>query len=272
MKRFKILSLLIGAFCVFLAACEPIEDRDVLKNSFDPDKIELRVVQSTPGGNKLSLQMLTPGVAGYWDYNINRAFTDRVEVIYPIPGQSTFTFHVTTAFMPNNKPAEVQYVSKSINVQIDVLDHELPPAYYALVGQNLQGKTWVFDGAGGDGRVWWAMVAPYNWQELWWNAGGECCPPSDVDGRMTFDLTGGANFTYFASPTANAVTGTRWAFNADFTRLTLTGPANILGSEGGGGNNRSFEIKTLTANRLVLYVPNAAWGTGWLWAFKPQAL
>jgi len=48
----------------------------------------------------------------------------------------------------------------------------------------------------------------------------------------------GANFTYYASPTAAAVTGTTWAFNADFTKLTLKGSANILGSMDGGGNGQ----------------------------------
>lgn len=267
MKKYKIINLLIGAFIVLLAACEPIEDRDVLENSFDPDKIELRVVQPTPGSNRLSLQMLTPGVTGYWDFVIDRAFTDRVEVVFPIPGTHTFTFNVSTAYMPNDKPAEVQYISKSIEATITVLDHELPPAYYRLVGQNLQGKTWVFDGAGGDGRVWWAMVSPTNHLGVWWNAGGECCPPSDVNGRMRFDLDGGANLTTFASPTATGVAG-KWSFNKDFTRLTISGAANILGSEGGGGNNRVFEIKELTATRMVLFVPDAAWATGWVWVFK----
>jgi hypothetical protein len=268
MKSNKIINLLIGAFIVLVAACEPIEDRDVLTNSFDPDKIELKVVQSTPGGNNLSLQMLTPGVTGYWDYVIDRAFTDRVDVVFPIPGLNTFTYYVSTAYMPTGDPSNVQYIAKTIDVQIDVLDHALPPAYYALVGENLEGKTWVFDGVPFDNTVWWAMVAPYNWQELWWNAAGECCPPTDAAGRMVFDLDGGANYTYYSGPDADPVTGSKWAFNADFTRLTITGPANILGSQEGGGNSGRFEIKVLTADKMVLYVPDAAWATGWLWKFK----
>ena len=270
MKMNKTISLIFGALILFFAACEPIENRDVLTNSFDPNDIELKIVQSTPGGNGLSIQMNTPGIAGYWDYVIDKKFTDRVEVVYPIPGTSTFTFYVTTPYIENGELMNPSYYSKSINVTINQLDQPLPEAYYKLVGANLQGKTWVFDGGPApDGRKWWYMVAPYNWQELWWNAAGDCCPPADASGRMVFDLNGGANFTYYASPTATAVTGSTWGFNADYTKLTIKGTSNILGSMEGGGNNKVFQIKEFTADKLTLYVPDAAWGTGWLWVFKP---
>ncbi|MDM8001347.1 MAG: hypothetical protein QUS66_00325 [Bacteroidota bacterium] len=269
MKVYKALSLFVGALSLFFAACEPIENRQVLSNSFDPDDIQLEVIQSTPGGNELSIRMNTPGVAGYWDYVIDRKFSDRVDVVFPIPGKSTFTFYVTTPYLEDGNINTLSYISKTVDVTITQLDHALPEAYYKLVGDNLQGKTWVFDGVGGDGRLWWYMSDPGKWNGLWWNAGGECCPPADVSGRMVFDLNGGANFTYYASPTAEKVTGTTWAFNADFTRLTLKGNANILGSMDGGGNGKVFEIKEFTANRLTLFVSNAAWATGWTWVFKP---
>lgn len=269
MKMNKTISLIFGALMVFFAACEPIENRDVLTNSFDPDDIQLEVVQSTTGGNELSIRMKTPGIVGYWDYVIDKKFSDRVDVIFPIPGTSTFTFHVTTPYMDNNNVSAVSYVSKSVDVTITQLDHELPAAYYKLVGANLEGKTWVFDGVAGDGRRWWYMSDPGNWAGLWWNAAGECCPPADATGRMVFDLDGGANFTYYASPTAAAVTGSSFAFNADYTKLTIKGPANILGSMDGGGNNKVFQIKEFTADRLTLFVPDAAWATGWVWVFKP---
>lgn len=272
MKMNKTISLIFGALIVFFAACEPIENRDVLTNSFDANDIQLEVVQSTVGGNELSIRMKTPGVAGYWDYVIDKKFTDRVDVIYPIPGTSTFTFYVTTPYMDNNEVNAVSYLSKSIDVTITQLDHELPEAYYRLVGANLEGKTWVFDGVGGDNRWWWGMVAGYNWQEKWWNAGGECCPPTDAAGMMVFDLDGGANFTYYDSPAGTAVSGSTWGFNADYTKLTIKGDANILGSYAGSGAahpNKTYEIKEFTADRLTLFVPDAEWGTGWLWVFKP---
>jgi len=272
MKMNKAISLIVGALIVLFAACEPIEKRDTLSNSFDPNDIELKVVQSTTGGNELSIQMNTPGIAGYWDFVIDKKFSDRVDVIYPIPGTSTFTFYVTTPYITDGDISNTSYPSKSIDVTISQLDHALPEAYYKLVGANLQGKTWVFDGVGGDNRRWWFMSDPGNWAGVWWNAGGECCPPADVSGKMVFNLDGGANFVYYASPTAPAVTGSTWGFNADFTKLTIKGAANILGSMDGGGNGKVFEIKEFTADRLTLFVSNAAWATGWTWVFKPADL
>ena len=105
---------------------------------------------------------------------------------------------------------------------------------------------------------------------MWWNAAGECCPPADATGKMEFNLDGGANFVYYASPSATAVTGSTWGFNADFTKLTIKGDANILGSMEGGGHGKVFEIKEFTADRLTLFVSNAAWATGWTWVFKPE--
>ncbi len=268
----KKISLIIGALAIITVACEPIEKRDSLTNSFDPDNIELEVVQSTTGGNELSIQMNTPGIAGYWDFVIDKKFSDRVEVVFPIPGTSTFTFYATTPYLENNDIKNITYASKSIDVTITQLDHALPEAYYKLVGANLEGKTWVFDGAGGDGRLWWYMSDPGKWNGLWWNAGGECCPPSDVSGKMVFDLNGGANFTYYASPTATAVTGSTWGFNADYTKFTIKGSANILGSYSGSGGShptKTYEIKEFTANRLTLFVPDAEWSSGWTWVFKP---
>ena len=264
----KVISLIVGALTLLIAACKPIENRDILTNSFDPNNIELKVVQSTAGGNELSIQMNTPGVAGYWDYLVDKKFSDRVDVIYPIPGKSTFTFYVTTPYLENNTIDSLRYISKSIDVTITQIDHAPPEAYYKLVGATLQGKTWVFDGVGGDNRLWWFMSDPGNWAGMWWNAGGTCCPPPDATGKMVFDLNGGANFTYYASPTATPVTGSKWAFNADFTKLTINGAANILGMEGSGINSKVFEIKEFTPDRLTLFV---AGGTGWTWVFKPAA-
>jgi len=88
---------------------------------------------------------------------------------------------------------------------------------------------------------------------------------------MVFDLNGGANFTYYASSTGTPVTGSTWGFNADYTKLTIKGGADILGVNGCGvnANNKVYEIKEFTADRLVLFVSNASCGSGWLWVFKP---
>ncbi|MCU4164992.1 hypothetical protein [Carboxylicivirga caseinilyticus] len=271
MKYKNIFGAIIAGILLMMSACEPIEDRETLSNSFNPDKIELDVVQATNGGNKLSIQMNTPGVTGYWDYIIDKKYTDRVEVIFPFTGTHEFTYHVTTPYMSDGTPSEKEYVEKTVSVEITQLDEPLPDAYYMLVGDNLEGKTWVFDGGpSSDGGLWWFMSDPSNPWGIWWNAAGDCCPPGDAAGKMFFDLAGNANYTYYADAAGDPVTGSTFKFNGDYTKLTIEGPANLLGSMDGGGNAGVFNIVELTAEKMVLFVPNAAWATGWTWVFVPQ--
>lgn len=270
MKLKNIYGVFLMVFVLMFSSCNPIEDRDVLVNSFDPDNIELQVVQATEGGNKLSLQMKTEGVTGYWDYIIDKKYTDRVEVVFPFTGTHTFTYHVTTPYMPTGSPDYTEYVEKNITVDINQLDEALPQAYYYLVGDNLEGKTWVFDGGpAADGGTWWFMSDPGNPWAIWWNAAGDCCPPADAAGKMVFDLAGGANYTYYADANGEPVTGSSFKFNSDYSKLTIEGPANLLGSMEGGGNGGVFQIVELTADKMVLFVPDAAWATGWTWVFRP---
>ncbi|MBR8536975.1 hypothetical protein KEM09_08415 [Carboxylicivirga mesophila] len=271
MKLNKLFGLLAGASLLAFSACEPIEDRDVLKNSFDADNIELAVVQATNGGNKLSIQMNTPGVTGYWDYILDTKSTDRVEVVFPFTGTHEFTYYATTPYMTNDTPDTKEYIQKSVTVEVTQLDEPLPEAYYALVGDDLGGKTWVFDKdyQWSDGQnLFWAMVAPYNWQELWWNAGSTCCPPGDADGKMVFDLAGAPNYTYFTSPDDAGSLGS-FAFNGDFTSITFN-EQSILGYDPARVNPDSkYEIIELSSDRMILYTASNAGGTGWLWVFKP---
>ena len=257
----KKLSLLFALFALLFTACESIVDEKELENTTDVDGVQLVVGQNSNGGNLLVLEMATPGITGYWDYNLGTALTNKIEIVYPIPGKSTFTYKGTLG---------AEFFEKTIDVQIDVLDTPLDQDWYDLVGdETAAGKTWVFDGVAGDGGLWWFMSDPNNkpWS-VWWNAAGECCPPSDATGKMHFDLDGAANFNYYNSPDASPQSG---SFVLDVANQTLTvvGP-NILGAEEGGGNPSGvYNIVELTAEKMVLYIPNAAWATGWTWVFVP---
>ncbi len=274
MKAIKNISTAFFAgLMIFMSACDPIEDRDVLKNSFDPDQIQLIVTQTAGGkGNGLVLKMNTPGVIGYWDYLIDKKYTDEVHVNFPIPGTHTFTYTVSTPYINGGNPGDREIITKTIDVTIEELDQPLPQAYYDLVGDDLTEKTWVFDGGpASDGGQWWFMSDPSNPWGIWWNAAGDCCPPADAAGKMIFDLDGGANYTYFASAGGAAVTGGTFKFSGDFKKLYITGPNNLLGAiaGSGGGNSGEYNIVELSADKLVLHVPNAEWATGWTWVFVP---
>src|SRR5690606_20990536 len=156
MKRNRIIySLLVGFLALMVVSCESIVDEQSLENSTTVEGVELVATQNSSNGNKIVLSMNTPGVTGYWNYNLGKALTNRVEIVYPIPGTSTFTFVGTLG---------AEFFEKTIDVQVDVLDTPLEQDWYDLVSeQTAEGKTWVFDGGPApDGGMWWFMADPNN--------------------------------------------------------------------------------------------------------------
>lgn len=262
MKINKIVSLLIVSIVLFFSACEPEVDQQELQNTTNVEGVELVATQSTTGGNEITLEMVTPGITGYWDYNLGKALTNKTTIVYPIPGTSSFTYVGTLGS---------EFFTKTIDVQVDQLDHALDQDWYDLVGDDTAaGKTWVFDGTPGDGELWYFMSPPGSkdgaWT-AWWNAAGTCCPPSDASGKMKFDLNGAANFTYYADPNAEGQQGS-FVLDVENQKLIIQN-SNILGAETYGNPDGEYEIVSLTEDQLVLYVPNNSGGTGWTWVFKP---
>ncbi|MHC0443854.1 hypothetical protein ACWA1F_00500 [Flavobacterium sp. 3-218] len=265
MKIHNIKYLLIAAFMLVVSACDPIVDEQHLENSTDVAGVELKSSQSPAGGNKITLSMNTPGVTGYWDYNLGKALTNEVTVVYPIPGKSTFTFVGTLGG---------EFFTKTIDVQVDRLDTPLEQDWYDLVSSNtVAGKTWVFDGVGGDGGFWWFMSPPDNpdsAMSAWWNAGGSGdSVPADVAGKMHFDLDGAANYNHYQTASSAAEKG---SFVLDIANKKLIiKNSKILGYEAGNEANE-YNVITLTEDKLVLYVPRSLKdkGTGWTFVYKPQ--
>jgi len=266
MKINKIINLFVVSLMLVLTACEPGVDEQYLKNTTDVAGVELVVTQSTAGGNKITLEMVTPGITGYWDYNLGKALTNKVTVVYPIPGLATFTYTGTLG---------AEFFTKTIDVQIDQLDNALDQDWYDLVSEDTAaGKTWVFNGTGSDGGFWWFMSAPDNpdgaWGS-WWNAGGSGDEvPADVAGKMHFDLNGAANLTYYADAGGSGELGS-FVLDVANKKLQVNGQ-NVLGGFAGGGANPSglYDIISLTEDELVLYAPVAGYGTGWTYVFKPE--
>lgn len=273
---YQLWSMAIGlmALC-FTTACDPLEDRYELSNTFNPDNVTLVAEQTAGGnGNGITLKMTTPGVYGYWDYKLGKKYTDRVDFNFPYTGKVTFTYHITSFYIEGAlKDVNKSEITKDIEVEISELDQPIDKPYYALVGQELQSKTWVFNRERED-KLWWFM-SPGNsaadYLTCWWNAGGDGLGPDDEDGKMVFDLQGGANYTYYPSADAEPVKGGSFSFNADFTKLQINGEKKILGNTADRGNpDGEYIICSLTDDELILYVPNNQGGTGWTWIFKPQ--
>ncbi len=263
--------LFIAIAALYAVSCSPIVDDKELTNSFDKDNIKLSAYQETPGSNEVTLKVESNGVAGYWDYIINTAYSDEVTVIFPYTGTHSFTFHSTTPYLNGGDIANAEDASATIEVEVSQLDVALNEAYYNLVGADLGGKTWVFDGEAKDGGVWWAMVSPTNPAEVWWNAaGGDGVLPADADGKMYFDVNGGANYDYYTSPDATPVRGS-FVFDGTFSTITFPGDANLMGANNNAaGPSTTFEIVELTEDRMVLFTGTTNGGTGWIWAFRPE--
>lgn len=272
MRKIAYICLFASFASAELTGCNPIEKRDMLTNSFNPNDIKLESYQATPGGNQITLKLATKGVAGYWDYNIGSKFSDVVSFVYPATGKATFTFRVTTPYLENNDINKQKYITKSIDVQVDKIVEKVHDRYYKLVGSELKSKTWIFDGSANDGRLWYYMAPdndPQKWEQAWWNAGGTGSHPTDTDGKMSFDLNGGANFTRYATRGSDATPMKgRFMFNEDFSKLTIINE-DILG----GADQQSdgvYNIIMLTDDKLILYNPFVKLQkTGWVWVFRP---
>jgi hypothetical protein len=269
MKMNKITYFTIASLMLVFSACEPIVDETPLENSTDVQGVQLVATQSTPGGNEITINMTTPGITGYWDYNLGKALTNKIKFIYPIPGKATFTYVGSLG---------AEFFTKTIEVQVDKLDHELDQDWYDLVGTDTEkGKTWVFyrdnPDVNGDGPLWWYMSPaddPSTAGTAWWNA-GICCGPSDASGKMHFDLKGAANYTHYETPSA---TGAKGGFVLDVTgkRLIINGGVELLGGTQAGDGTGVYKIVSLTSDKMVLWVNKGKMnaGTGWTFVFRPE--
>ena len=92
MKNIKSIYLILASFMLIFSACDPIVEEETLTDSTDVAGVVLTATQSPPGGNKLTLKMSSPGITGYWNYNLGKALTNEYTVVYPIPGKSKFTY------------------------------------------------------------------------------------------------------------------------------------------------------------------------------------
>lgn len=263
MKINKIASLFIVPLILFFSACEPELNEEQLQNTTDVESVDLVATQSSAGGNEITLEMTTPGITGYWDYNLGKALTNKTTFVYPIPGTASFTFVGTLGN---------EFFTKIVEIEIEELDHALNQDWYDLVSDDTAaGKTWVFDGGPEpDGGFWWFMSPPGSkdgaWTS-WWNSAGDCCPPVDASGKMKFDLDGAANYTYYDNESAEGQLGS-FVLDVEKQQLIINN-GNILGAEQGNPDG-VYEIVSLTEDELVLYVPNNAGDTGWTWVFRPE--
>ncbi len=257
-------------------ACEPVEHRNELSNSFSPEDIHLEVIQETEGSNAVTLKMLTPGVMGEWSYGVGTSQSDEVSFITPTIGKITCTYTVYNQYIENGDLTQLNRdIKKSIDVEVTKIDHSPGDYYNYLIGDDLKSKTWVFAGTPQDGGKWFYKCNPKDYTQVWWNMGGTTAgKPVDHAGEMTFDLDGGSNITYIAKPGDTPKKGT-WNFNSDFTQFSTSGEGTILGAHAQleAEPITIFKIAKLTDDELILLCTSlkSSPSDGWCWVFKPKA-
>ena len=272
----------IGIFVIVMvaamafASCEPIEKRLEMKGAVtmaDVDNL-VKVNQEVRNGKKSNFfQFDTGGLQALTtfqhDLGVVTGSTGKFIQCFLFPGPAKVTLNVLN---PDGTALPPKTFDFTVEEAFDVA-----PQWDMLTASS--SKTWVFAGALGDGKVWYAMADPGSkWDEyykdpdciaIWWNAGSDCCPPSDVNGRMVFEAKGLA-VSIYDSPSATAKKGT-FAFSPDFKEITFTG-TNAIGSfesDKGGNTHGVYKVVNLTSNDLYLFTPSSAAGTGWVWRFKP---
>lgn len=272
MKLQKFLNIVLAISLGAIVACAPIADSHELVNTFNPNDIQLRSVQNPAGSNVITLQMNTPGVTGFWDHVTGLGLSDEVTFAFPFTGRHTFTYHVSTPFIPaNGNIMQREFITRTIDVDIDfIAEGSLAPQWVYLAGG--EKRTWKVDvNAPNNG---WFMSSLTNPFALWWSPAN---PPAVNNARVVFDLIGRPGFTLYPSATAEPIGNTSWFVTPDWSELRLVGDANIMGQTGGPGPARFpqvFEIYELTENQLVLHsIRNNAAGDidhGWTWILIPE--
>lgn len=268
-----IIKSILAAVILFLGACTPSEFRYELENSFSKDDIQLESYQATDGSNAITLRVLTKGVMGEWNYGIGTSKSNEVSFIVPTTGTVKATFTVYNQYINGDLSDIERGISKSIDVVVTKIDNSPGESYDFLVGKDLESKTWVFAGVPKDGGKWFYKSNPKDYSQVWWNMGGTTAgKPLDHAGEMTFDLSTGTNKLIYKSG-ATVKEGT-WSFNSDFSSLSTSGEATILGAyaQNEAQPITTFSIAKLTEDELILHcsmLPSSP-KDGWTWVFKAK--
>lgn len=260
MKKINYIMLLLATALLF--ACDPIEDRDEVSGSVDPNDIDISV---TVDGNNITMENRTPGIIPYWDYGTGFSNQNKLTILQPFAGEHTIKF---TAYGVGLKGTTVE---RKVTIEKNDLDYFNSPESWNLLTGNGTGKTWVWD---------FSKKNPYgNGSEMmtgveWWGPGQASM---EADGsaydEMTFDLNGAANFklthktadgTELSSEKVFFNTFTTTYNKKTFNQVTIIGGKVSKGSDVG----LTYDIVTLDDKNLVLRERHSGWA--WIYFFKAK--
>lgn len=269
----------MGIILVFLASCNPIDDRDSLGQKATLSQIKLTVTHTTSNtsgklGNEFIVTNLTPQYGGQWDLLVKKSNNVTDTVALPFLGKFTFVYYATTAG---------GVIMDSIPIQVDTIDRPTNPIFNFISGGGT-GRTWVWgiNNPESTNHIVWG-VGPNNDANnagpVWWGVPHDATFKSqsiDSLGTMTFDLIGGANYTKVENGVTShgnfAISGTGKS-PVSIGQITFTGGTTIL--RGISQNDGQiivyqFDIVKSNDNELELGYPDHNAGESWYWVFKQQ--
>lgn len=254
---------MIGLFVtVLMCACDPIEDRNELTGSLNPEDLDISVSVS---GNTITMENKTQGILPYWDYGTGFSNKNKETILQPFAGEHTIKF---TAYGVGYKGVTVE---KTVSVEKNDLEYFKTPESWNLLSGDGKGKTWVWNldksNPYGNGSEMMTGVE-------WWGPG---VAAMKADGtafdEMTFDLQGAANFALTHKKEDGTVLSVEKAFfktypttynKKTFNQVEIIGGKISKGSD----NNLTYDIVKLDEEELVLRERHSGWA--WIYFFKAK--
>jgi hypothetical protein len=260
-------------------ACEPIENRDVLKGGTTADQLNLSAIPEIRDGVNSNYVILNSDgnpCLSSWDYGSGTLIGTQGRVQLLLTGDNEIVY---TGLNPDGTK-----ITKTLVVHVDRA-YDVAPEWGIFCGSGE--KVWKWDNQAS--AVWGNGGYLSNVAPGWWTvAVGDMeaqTPGEGAAASMTFSLKG-ASLTKNKSD-GSSETGT---FSFDMSQTTLNAGGDGLwglgklnttrvtvlsGKQSNGGNAPiySYDILKLTDSELVLGWPEpgaGAWGTAWYWLFRAQ--
>lgn len=281
MKKIFIYALLS---CLFLVACDPVEDSKELTGAITADEIVASVVAEVGDNgktvNKVILDCSSP-ILCKWTNGVESAVGAHAELKMFATGEQTITL---TGLCKDGT-----YITKDYTVNIEEMKYEIEPQYAYFCGNGE--KSWTWDpqiekpwGNGGYkndmGPTWWTMSPEEidadiaNNNRIQWIGEG-------VGARMTFVLNGmkikkssGKEGT-FSFDMSQKITKTDSEGNViewSVGKLYTSGTDVLFGMIANDWTSATeYDILVLDEEKMVLAAPSvsgAGWSEGTFWCFR----
>lgn len=275
----KLLYSVVG-LALFITACEPAEDRDVLSGAVTADQINISATpQVVDGKNSNYIELNSDGnpVLSSWDYGSGVTTGTKTVVQVVLKGENQIKF--------TGRNHDGSLIEKTLTVQVDTLIN-VPAEWGYFCGSGE--KTWVWDDTQADEAVWGNGGYKGNTSPGWWRVAlNDIDEQAKGEGRgaqMTFAISGSkltitksdgssqsGSFTFDMNAKTMDDGGAVWGKGKLNTKVVSV-LCGIAPNEG-GGRVYEYDILNLDDEKMALARPEpgaGSWGTAWFWMFRAK--